>query len=88
MQRKIYQYWKRKDNTKETVSAVASKVQRTVSDFGAQTSTISDHQSTQQEFKRKNSWMYSINGKIGCTSCREVNNLGMIASRGAIISAR
>ena len=34
---------------KETVSAVASKVQRTVSDFGAQTSTISDHQSTQQE---------------------------------------
>ena len=38
-----------KDNIKETVSAVASKVQRTVSDFGTQTSTISDHQSTQQE---------------------------------------
>ena len=114
MQRKIDQYWKRKDNIKETVSAVASKVQRTVSDFGAQTSTISDHQSTQQEqadsilfqeassiiypliwneqqyeeFKRKNSWMYAINGKIGCTSCREVNNLGMRASRGVIISAR
>ena len=96
------------------MSAVASEVQRTVSDFGAQTSTISDHQSTQQEradyilfpeassiiypliwneqqyeeFKRKNSWMYAINGKIGCTSCREVNNLGMRASRGAIISAR
>jgi len=33
MQRKIYQYWKRKDNIKETVSALASKVQRTVSDF-------------------------------------------------------
>ena len=49
MQRKIDQYWKRKDNIKETVSAVASKVQRTVSDFGAQTGTISDHQSTQQE---------------------------------------
>ena len=32
--------------------------------------------------------MYAINGKIGCTSCREVNNLGMIASRGVIISAR
>jgi len=114
MQRKIDQYWKRKDNTKGTVSAVASKVQRTVSDFGAQTSTTSDHQSTQQEqaysilfqesssiiypltwneqqyeeFKRKNSWMYAINGKIGCIFCREVNNLGMRASRGVIISAR
>ena len=49
MQRKIDQYWKKKDNIKETVSAVASKVRRTVSDFGAQTSTISGHQSTQQE---------------------------------------
>ena len=49
MQRKIYKYWKRKDNIKETVSAVASKVQRTVSDFGAQTSAISDHQSMKQE---------------------------------------
>ena len=49
MQRKIDQYWKRKDNIKETVSAVASKVQRTVSDFGAQASTISDHHTTQQE---------------------------------------
>ena len=94
------------------MSAVASKVQRTVSDFGAQTGTISDHQSTQQEqadsilfqeadsfiypliwneqqyeeFKRKNSWMYAINGKIGCTACREVNNLGMRASCGVIIS--
>jgi len=84
-----------------------------VSDFGAQSSTISDHQSTQQEqadyilyleassitypliwneqqyeeFERKNIWMYAINGKIGCTSCREVNNLGMRASRGVIISA-
>jgi len=81
-----------------------------LSDFGAQTSTISDHQSMQQEadsilfqeasstiypliwneqqyeeFKRKNSWMYAINGKIGWTSCREVNNLGMRASRGVII---
>jgi len=70
------------------VSAVASKVQRIVSDFGAQTSTISDHQSQAdsvlfqevssiiysliwneqqyEEFKRKNIWMYTINGKIGC----------------------
>ena len=29
MQRKVDQYWKRKDNIKERVSAVASKVQRT-----------------------------------------------------------
>ena len=36
-----------------------------------------------------NSWMYAINGKIGFTSCREINNnLGMRASRGVIISAR
>ena len=96
------------------MSAIASKVQRTVSDVGAQTSTISDQQPTQQEqagsilvheassiiypliwnkqqyeeFKRKNSCMYAINGKIGCTSCREVHTLGMRASRGVIISAR
>jgi len=31
------------------VSAIASKVQRIVSDVGAQTSTISDHQPTQHE---------------------------------------
>jgi len=49
MQRKIDQYWKRKDINKETVSAIAGKVQRTVSDVGAQTSTINDLQPTQQE---------------------------------------
>jgi len=49
MQRKIDQYWKRKDNIKETVSALGSKVLRNVTYFGPQTSTISDHQSTQQE---------------------------------------
>jgi len=32
--------------------------------------------------------MYAINGKIGWTFCREVNNLGMRASRGVIISVR
>jgi len=32
--------------------------------------------------------MYVINGKIGCISCREVNNLGMRASRGVSILAR
>ena len=32
--------------------------------------------------------MYTINGKIGCTSCREVNNLGMRASSGVVISAQ
>ena len=31
--------------------------------------------------------MYAINGKIRCTSCREVNNLGMRASPGVIIWA-
>jgi len=66
MQRKIDQYWKRKDNIKETVNAVASKVQRTVSDFGAQTSTISDYQSTQQEqadsilFQEASSIIYTL----------------------------
>ena len=55
-----------KNNIKETVSAVASKVQRTVSDFGAQTSTISDRQSTQQEqadsilFQEASSIIYSL----------------------------
>jgi len=32
--------------------------------------------------------LYAINGKIGCISCREVNNLGMRVSRYVIILAR
>jgi len=37
MQRKIDQYWRRKESSKETLSATTSKVQITVSDGGAQT---------------------------------------------------
>ena len=37
MQRKIDQYWRRKESNKETLSATTSKVQITVSDAGAQT---------------------------------------------------
>jgi len=37
MQRKVYQYWRRKKSSKETLSATTSKVQITVSDVGAQT---------------------------------------------------
>jgi len=37
MQRKIYQYWRRKESSKEILSATTSKVQITVSDVGAQT---------------------------------------------------
>ena len=36
MQRKIYQYWRRKERSKETLNATASKVQINVSDVGAQ----------------------------------------------------
>jgi len=36
MQRKIDQYWRRKESSKETLSAITSKVQITVSDVGAQ----------------------------------------------------
>ena len=41
-----------------------------------------------EEFKQKNSWMYSSDGKVGCTPCREVNNLGVRASRGVNISTQ
>jgi len=37
MQRKIDQYWRRKESSKETLSATTSKVQITVSDVGART---------------------------------------------------
>jgi len=37
MQRKIYQYWRRKESSKEILSATTSKVHITVSDVGAQT---------------------------------------------------
>jgi len=36
MQRKINRYWRRKESSKETLSATTSKVQITVSDAGAQ----------------------------------------------------
>jgi len=36
MQRKINRYWKRKESSKETLSATTSKVQITVSDVDAQ----------------------------------------------------
>jgi len=36
MQRKIDQYWRRKESSKETLSVTTSKVQITVSDVGAQ----------------------------------------------------
>ena len=35
-----------------------------------------------EKFKQKNSWMYPIDGKVGCNPCHEVNNLGVRASRG------
>jgi len=37
MQRQIDQYWRRKDSSKETLSATTSKVEISVSDIGAQT---------------------------------------------------
>jgi len=37
MQRKIDQYWRRKESSKETLSAITSEVQITVNDVGAQT---------------------------------------------------
>jgi len=36
MQRKINRYWRRKESSKETLSATTSKVQITVSDIDAQ----------------------------------------------------
>ena len=37
---------------------------------------------------KKNSWMYASDGKVGCTPCHEVNNLGVKASRGVNISTQ
>ena len=39
-----------------------------------------------EEFRQKNCWMYASDGKVGCTLCHEVNNLGVKASRGVNIS--
>ena len=32
--------------------------------------------------------MYATDGKVGCTPCRDVNNLGVRASRGVNISTQ
>ena len=37
---------------------------------------------------KKNSWVYASVGKVGCTPCREVNNLGVRASCGVNISSQ
>ncbi|KAJ8252839.1 hypothetical protein GJAV_G00206160 [Gymnothorax javanicus] len=39
-----------------------------------------------EEFTRKNEWLYAHDGKLGCTSCRDVKNLGVKASRGVNIA--
>ena len=111
MQRKINHYWKRKETSDETLSSVATKVQRTESNVSrpTQSGAISDplpvHQDQVEEkcstvypliwteqqyekFKQKNSWMYASDGKVGCTPCHEVNNLGVRASRGVNISTQ
>jgi len=48
---------------------------------------LTSNEQQYEEFKRKNIWVYAINLKIRCTSCREVNNIGMRASCRVIISA-
>ena len=111
MQRKINHYWKRKETSDETLSSVATKVQRTESNVSrpTQSGAISDplpvHQDQveekcftvypliwtgqqYEEFKQKNSRMYASDGKVGCTPCHEVNNLGVRASRGVNISTQ
>uniref|UniRef100_A0A3B3QYV9 DUF4371 domain-containing protein n=1 Tax=Paramormyrops kingsleyae TaxID=1676925 RepID=A0A3B3QYV9_9TELE len=39
-----------------------------------------------EQFKSKNEWLYAKNGTLGCTSCRDVKNLGVKASRGVNIA--
>ena len=39
-----------------------------------------------EKFQQKNSWVYASDGKVGCTPCCEVNNLGVRASCGLNIS--
>ena len=51
MQRKINRYWRRKESSKETLSATTSKVQITVSDVGAQ--TIAQSVTPNQRNKKK-----------------------------------
>ena len=41
-----------------------------------------------EEFKRKNVWLYVQDGKLGCTSCRDVKNLGVMASHGVSIAVQ
>ena len=41
-----------------------------------------------EKFKQNNSRMYASDGKVGCTPCREVSNMGVRASRGVNISTQ
>jgi len=59
MQRKIYQYWRRKERSKETLNATASKVQINVSDVGAQTIA----QSVTPNQRNKNKPLFRLDGQ-------------------------
>ncbi|KAF3840297.1 hypothetical protein F7725_019014, partial [Dissostichus mawsoni] len=39
-----------------------------------------------EQFKQKNEWMYAHNGRLGCTPCHDVKDLGVMASRGVNIA--
>ncbi|KAJ4924371.1 hypothetical protein JOQ06_000611 [Pogonophryne albipinna] len=39
-----------------------------------------------EQFQQKNEWMYAHNGRLGCTPCHDVKDLGVMASRGVNIA--
>ncbi|KAI4815962.1 hypothetical protein KUCAC02_006085, partial [Chaenocephalus aceratus] len=39
-----------------------------------------------EQFKQKHEWMYAHNGRLGCTPCHDVKDLGVMASRGVNIA--
>ncbi|KAJ4930766.1 hypothetical protein JOQ06_025074 [Pogonophryne albipinna] len=39
-----------------------------------------------EQFKQKNEWMYAHNGRLGCSPCHDVKDLGVMASRGVNIA--
>uniref|UniRef100_A0A672GNY5 Uncharacterized protein n=1 Tax=Salarias fasciatus TaxID=181472 RepID=A0A672GNY5_SALFA len=47
-----------------------------------------EHKKQYREFRRKNDWLFAHDGMLGCTSCRDVKDLGVMATRGLNVASQ
>ncbi|KAJ4930984.1 hypothetical protein JOQ06_025285 [Pogonophryne albipinna] len=96
MQTTILQMFKRKERDEETQNREEEETQPEEVAAGPSEATTGDASPTAypsiwkeeqyEQFQQKNEWMYAHNGRLGCTPCHDVKDLGVMASRGVNIA--